>query len=433
MSHRNTQGQAAFSRPRSSSVSGNPSALRNGTAAVQAQIQHMYKPTNALRDKSGMQLTLAEPRKSTARSSSVRPSAQRTHQSSHKTHAEQKPLTVAQSINKVKTKPPTGSKAVFTSKKDKEMASKQASYHKLSEREKKEQDKWVDEKKKALGLCPMAFAWIRREGGYRCSGGNHFLTDGLIAEMKGGVFNVPLDLEGKWAVFWGPYYPDPLRPGRMVWGGSGVRDNGAPLGFEGQNIIWETGHPPGGALGEELRNRSMFKLQAAMRGDVAALESIGVHADSQQILGHAHGGGIFGGGRPGGGMSGAGILGSILGGGSRGQGGMPGVGIQGGSILGGSRQQPGQGSSGGAKGISMAGGGSAHPSGQKGTSGSGAKGLSIAGGESVHPSRQRGSRQQSRQVDSRQPPPSAQGQGQTSSHTSGSKHSQSGKHPSKHV
>ena len=35
----------------------------------------------------------------------------------------------------------------------------------------------VQEKIKELGLCPAGLAWVKEAGGYRCTGGTHFLTN----------------------------------------------------------------------------------------------------------------------------------------------------------------------------------------------------------------------------------------------------------------
>jgi len=37
-----------------------------------------------------------------------------------------------------------------------------------------------------LGKCPADFEWIRVPGGYNCEPGNHWMTDALLIEGKGG-------------------------------------------------------------------------------------------------------------------------------------------------------------------------------------------------------------------------------------------------------
>lgn len=178
------------------------------------------------------------------------------------------------SVIKAKTKPPPGSKVVWNSKKDKGMAVKQASYDKLPEKEKKEQDDWVNSKLPSLGLCPQNFNWNRSKGGYHCAGGNHFLTDELITEGKRGVWNVPLDLDGKWAVYWGPYYPDPCNENRMLWGGAGERpDEVPPASFCGRYDFEDGTHSGKGPTWEEMNKRAIGKMLNAM-GQPATPENI---------------------------------------------------------------------------------------------------------------------------------------------------------------
>ncbi len=45
------------------------------------------------------------------------------------------------------------------------------------ERAKSEEEKRIQDKIKHIGKCPMDFEWIKEDGGYRCAGGSHYLTD----------------------------------------------------------------------------------------------------------------------------------------------------------------------------------------------------------------------------------------------------------------
>jgi hypothetical protein len=45
------------------------------------------------------------------------------------------------------------------------------------ERAKSEEEKRIQDKIKHMGKCPMDFEWIKEDGGYRCAGGSHYLTD----------------------------------------------------------------------------------------------------------------------------------------------------------------------------------------------------------------------------------------------------------------
>lgn len=38
----------------------------------------------------------------------------------------------------------------------------------------------AQQKLRQMGICPMGFQWVKQTGGYRCSAGGHFVTDGQI-------------------------------------------------------------------------------------------------------------------------------------------------------------------------------------------------------------------------------------------------------------
>ena len=45
-------------------------------------------------------------------------------------------------------------------------------------------EKKAQEKIRHLGRCPMDYEWIREEGGWRCAGGSHFLTDAELDQAS---------------------------------------------------------------------------------------------------------------------------------------------------------------------------------------------------------------------------------------------------------
>ncbi|KAE8454293.1 hypothetical protein EG329_005218 [Mollisiaceae sp. DMI_Dod_QoI] len=124
-------------------------------------------------------------------------------------------------MTQLQSHPPPGTKSLLSSR-DREMAARQTRYTILLPSEREEQETWAQTQIKRTAKCPHTWDWIRldRERGYRCEGGHHFITDELLAEGKRGMMFIPLDLEGKWDVRWGPYYPDVDRKeGRYVYGG----------------------------------------------------------------------------------------------------------------------------------------------------------------------------------------------------------------------
>ncbi|KUJ19429.1 uncharacterized protein LY89DRAFT_613075, partial [Mollisia scopiformis] len=90
----------------------------------------------------------------------------------------------------LKSFPPPGTKSFFRNKRDEEFASRQRNFDKLPKPEQQENEVWVQDYMKRSGPCPQNFKWERRGKGLHCTGGNHYVTDDLIAEGKGGMMFV---------------------------------------------------------------------------------------------------------------------------------------------------------------------------------------------------------------------------------------------------
>ncbi|EQL01670.1 CbxX/CfqX [Ophiocordyceps sinensis CO18] len=54
----------------------------------------------------------------------------------------------------------------------------------LEEDERRKQEAAVKARLKAVGVCPAGYEWIKQEGGYRCAGGSHWMSDGDLKKMK---------------------------------------------------------------------------------------------------------------------------------------------------------------------------------------------------------------------------------------------------------
>lgn len=50
----------------------------------------------------------------------------------------------------------------------------------LEEEERREREEKQRKKAEMLGRCPVGYHWIKQEGGYRCAGGSHFISDDQI-------------------------------------------------------------------------------------------------------------------------------------------------------------------------------------------------------------------------------------------------------------
>ncbi|CZR61331.1 uncharacterized protein PAC_11227 [Phialocephala subalpina] len=133
------------------------------------------------------------------------------------------------------SQPPSSipTKTFFTGE-DWKFASRQPLYPTLSEKDKKEQETWAQFHIANCAPCPQKFTWTRVSDGYHCKGGNHLITDSLLAEGKGGLYFIPLDLTGKWGVKWGPYYLDPTFVGKPT--GEKDKDGKEKRGVRGDDL-----------------------------------------------------------------------------------------------------------------------------------------------------------------------------------------------------
>lgn len=80
---------------------------------------------------------------------------------------------------------------IHRTKHDHEMAKRQTSYHSLTKKERKKQDEWArGELMYNAGQCRGGWKYLRIKGGYRCEADAHIVTDELIAEGKGGYYQI---------------------------------------------------------------------------------------------------------------------------------------------------------------------------------------------------------------------------------------------------
>lgn len=112
-----------------------------------------------------------------------------------------------------KSMAPPIARSILQTPEDVKMASRQTRIESLPPVGRKAQEEWAQSMIKRAGVCPENFAWKRQPGGYQCEGGGYGITDGLLAEGKGGIM---AHRTRKWEVSEGPYYQDPNTPGRFL-------------------------------------------------------------------------------------------------------------------------------------------------------------------------------------------------------------------------
>jgi hypothetical protein len=112
---------------------------------------------------------------------------------------------------------PPGLRSIFTNPDDFKMASRQTRIESMSGAERKEQDEWAQSMVKKTAVCPEGFTWSRRTQGYQCRGKHHFITDDLLAEGKGGLYNLIDPDDTSYRA--GPYYPNPTDPSEFIYSG----------------------------------------------------------------------------------------------------------------------------------------------------------------------------------------------------------------------
>jgi hypothetical protein len=141
---------------------------------------------------------------------------------------------------------PNWAKSVFTKPEDQKMATRQTAYATLSPAEQAKQNTWAQSMINRSIRCPQGYDWNRNHqnpgpSGYQCAGGHHFVTDNLLAEGKGGVFLVQGGTMEPW---WGPYYPDPQNPERLVYGGPQTGHHSTSFGPDWIDPKTQTWHWP---------------------------------------------------------------------------------------------------------------------------------------------------------------------------------------------
>jgi hypothetical protein len=105
------------------------------------------------------------------------------------------------------------------------MSQRQLHFNTLSSEERILQEEWARHQLTITGCCVAGYDWVRKEKGYRCLGGNHCVTDALLAEGDGGFYsgsNGGRRVKKGESEFWeGPYYKK-----RGGFGGMGANNGG---------------------------------------------------------------------------------------------------------------------------------------------------------------------------------------------------------------
>lgn len=53
----------------------------------------------------------------------------------------------------------------------------------LEEEERRRKEEEARKKLVAMGVCPVGYPWIKQEGGYRCGGGSHYMSDAAVMKL----------------------------------------------------------------------------------------------------------------------------------------------------------------------------------------------------------------------------------------------------------